>query len=453
MIQIRQLISFVQLLIVALCLVATGSMEAQSANKDWPDPFLTGDPALYPQPQALDTVKRAAEIRRNPSMAAIAVNGKSISGSANTGARIDIMQVIRSNEIAGVSAPNGMEAVTLITRWENIHPKAKVARSKMGKGADRTYGAGALSAGGTPGGSSAQEEMVDMDVAYLVPQAGRHLWLVAGGEAWGVSPESAALPNGADPLKPIGISRFGEKREVRLAWFVPKGSTDLQLRLFDYDNGHILLTVAGDPVKAAAPQQVKAIDTGSISEMQVSVLGLKMADEYAGQKAPQGWRFALVDLQGRGTAKQNDMGALIQLDPTRFAWLIGDGGVLRYGLPPEDGSSFLVFTPELPRRQSVAFLVPEKEANFRIGLRGRTDVASLKATPQEPAALPETGTRVTDAGSLVLGLAGLRWEGDALIADFVATPQVKGKGVEIDPVRQFTLVAGEATFHPDEGLT
>ncbi|MDD5759452.1 MAG: VWA domain-containing protein, partial [Desulfobulbaceae bacterium] len=41
----------------------------------------------------------------------------------------------------------------------------------------------------------------------------------------------------------------------------------------------------------------------------------------------------------------------------------------------------------------------------------------------------------------------------ALIADFVATPQVKGKGVEIDPVRQFTLVAGEATFHYDEGLT
>lgn len=452
MIQIRQLSSFVQPLIVAVYIFVTGTTAAQAANKEWTDPFLEGNFALYPQPKALDTVQRAAKILRNPSMESVPVNAASISNSANAGARIDILQVIHSNEIAGVTAPNGMEAVTLVTRWENVHPKAKIPRSKMEKGADRTYGAGGLFAGGSPGGA-AKEDMVEMDVAYLVPQAGQHLWLVAGGEAWGVRPESAALPNGADPLKPIGISRFGERREVRLAWFVPKGFTDLQLRLFDYDNGHITATIAGDPIKAAAPQQVKAIDTGKISEMEVSVLGLNLADEYAGQKAPQGWRFALVDLQGKGIVKQNDMGALIQLDPTRYTWLSGDGGVLRYGLPPEDGSSLLVFTPELPRRQSVAFLVPEKEVNFRIGLRGRADVASLKATLQEPAALPETVARITDAGSLVLGLAGLRWEGDALIADFVATPQVNGKGVEIDPVRQFTLVAGDAAFHPDESLT
>ncbi|HXH72088.1 MAG TPA: VWA domain-containing protein [Mariprofundaceae bacterium] len=419
------------------------------AASPWSDPFLTEDPAHYPQPQAVESVPRAAKIKLNPSMSALPPGTAVKSGAANSGARIELLQVLRSDEIAGVPAPAGMEAIVLFTRWTNVHPKQKVSRASLESAGDRSFGAGGLHSGGSGG----KEEMVDMDVAYKVPIPSRHLWLIAGGEAYRLQPASSGMPDGMDANKPFGIAHLGETRDARMAWFVPKGMSDIELRLFDYDNGHVSLPVAGDMKKAETPARTSPVDAGKSGELELSALGMRSVDSYAGQKAPAGWRFAVVDLLGKSIAKQNNMGALVFADPSKYLWLTGDGGSLHYGLPPEDGSGNIVFTPEVASRQSVAFVVPERENRFTLGLRGRSDVLRLKATAEPPAAAPAATQQWQDAGALTLGLIGTRRENGITIVDLMATPESGSKGVEINARQQFVLKAGNSEYHPDAGLT
>jgi len=432
-------------LFLVLCLTSTGVVAAE-----WGDPFLTGDPSHYPQPQAVESVPRAAKIKLNPSMSTLPSGTSARGGAANSGAKIELLKVMRSDEIAGTPAPAGMEAVILFTRWTNVHVKQKVTKSSLEGGADRSYGAGGLSAGGS---GKAKEEMVEMDVAYKVPVAGRHLWLIAGGEAFQLRPESGELPDGLAPDKPFGIARLGETREVRMAWFVPKGMNDIEFRLFDYENGHVALLVAGDIKKAEAPAQTAHVDAGKTGELELAVLGMRTIESYAGRKALEGWRFAAVDLLGKSIAKQNNMGALVFADPSKYVWLAGDGGSMRYGLPPENGSGSIVFTPEFPSRQNVTFLVPDTAKSFRMGLRGRSDVISLKVTVTVPESIPPTTSQLNDEGAMTLGLIGMRREGGVSILDLVATPQSGFKGVNINPDQQFILKAGKDEYRPDAGLT
>lgn len=435
---------------LSVMLLSLGPIQADASAASWVDPFLSGDPTHYAQPEPVETVQRASTIKLNPSMARLSPGTTAKFSAANSGAQIELLQVVRSDEIAGVPAPPGMEAVILFTRWQNVHAKQKIAKSSLESAADRSYGAGGLSAGG---GSSGEEEMVEMDVAYKVPIASRHLWLIAGGEAFQLRPESGELPDGLSPDKPFGIARQGETREARMAWFLPKGMADIEFRLFDYENGHVSLSVAGDMKKAEIPAQTARVDAGKTGELELAVLGLRTVESYAGQKAPDGWRFAAVDLLGKSIAKQNNMGALVFADPTQYVWLTGDGGSLRYGLPPEDGSGNIVFTPEVASRQTVAFLVPDGSTAFRLGLRGRAEVISLKATTAVTEAIPAPTTQVNDEGAMTLGFLGMRRENGITIVDLLATPQSGGKGVDINPAQQFLLKAGKDEYHPDPNLT
>jgi len=432
-------------LIVLLC---SSPQQITAASVDWQDPYLTGDPSHYPQPQAVESIPRSSQIRINPSLAVLPSGAAAKTASASSSVRIDLMRVIRSDEIAGVKAPEGMEAVILITRWTNVHPRQKVSRASLEGAGDRSAGAGGLFSGGGD-----QGEMVDMDVAYKVPLPVRHLWLIGGGEAFPLRPESGELPDGMVANKAFGIARMGETRDARMAWFVPRGMSDLELRLFDYDNGHISLPVAGDMKKAESPSKTKAVDAGKSGELELSVLGMRSVETYAGQKAPEGWRFSVVDLLGKSIAKQGKMGALVFADPSKYVWLTGDGGTLHYGLPPENGTGSIVFTPEVASRQSVTFVVPETEKHFRLGLRGRSDVLSLKATAEPPSAVPAATAQVQDKGALTLGLVGLRREKGITILDLLATPESGGKGVEVHADQQFILKVGKSEYRPDANLT
>ncbi|MCJ7837675.1 MAG: hypothetical protein MUP61_00480, partial [Burkholderiales bacterium] len=417
---------------------------------NWPDPFTTGDMQKYPVPIPVTTVKPVAELKPLRSLAAVSDTAPVMHAGGNTGAQIELLQMIRSDEIAGVRAPEGMDAIILITRWENVHPKQSVSRAQLEGGADRSAGAGGLLGGGN---KPDPKDMVELDVAYKVPQPGLHLWLVSAGETYALRAESADLPNGVGPSEPLTIAHFGEQREARFAWFIPKGSSDLELRFFDFENGSVTLPVAGDAANAARGPERNPIDTGSLEELELMVLGSAFADSWAHTQASAGWRYLIVDLLGKSVGTQGGKPALVYADPTLYLWTIGDGGPLRYGLPPSDGANTVSFTPEIPHRQSVAFLVPEDRKAFRIGIRGRNGVLSLRATADEPAPPTAALAAATDAGTLELGLLGLRWDGEALVLDLLATPMAGGKGVELDSAQQFLLKAGGSEYRPDPMLT
>lgn len=416
----------------------------------WRSPFLSGDPALFPEPIPIEEIARATTLRPNPSLQGIASDAAVLGRGENKGVRIELLRVIRSDELAGVRAPDGMEAVILVTRWENIHPKQSVPRAQLKSGADRSFGAGSLLSGG---GKAKASDMVELDVAYQVRQPGLHAWLVTGGESHALRTESAALPAGVGPQDIFTVTRFGEKREVRLGWFVPKGSNNLALRFFDYDNGHINLPVAGTATGAVQAPAFTPLDSGTLDELDLKVISSRFSASWGETKAPSGWRYLQVDLLGKSLAKQADKGALVFADPTRYLWAQSDGGVLRYGEAPADGASTLVFTPELPHRQTVAFLVPEKTESFRLGIRGSSATLSLRATSSDAPPITPASNSISDGTALQLGLSGLHWDGQALVADLLATPAAAGKGVELDSAQQFLLKTGSSEQRPDSALS
>ncbi|MDH3242664.1 MAG: hypothetical protein OEO83_18580, partial [Alphaproteobacteria bacterium] len=327
----------------------------QQDGEGWQDPYLTGDPALYPEPQAAEAVPRAVDLAPDPSLAAVPADAKPLAAGENDSVRVELMRVIRGDEIAGTPAPEGMEAVILVTRWTNIHPRELVEKSKLEGKTDRTFGAGGLFAGG--GGGAAAREMVEIDVAYKVPKPVQHAFLVAHGVATDMRVEGAALPNGIAAKQAFSISRFNESREARLAYFVPRGTANLVFRFFDYSNGHITLAVAGDQALALAPPDLSGSPAGTLPELKLAVHGLRFDGDYLGNAAPAGWRFALVDVVGRGEAQPGKMGAIATVDPTRSAWLAGDAGFVAWGLPPADGERAVSFTPEIFQRRVFGFLV------------------------------------------------------------------------------------------------
>ena len=280
----------------------------QQDGDGWQNPYLAGDSALYPKPQAAAAVPRAADLTPDPSLAALAADAKPLAAGGNDSVRVELMQVIRDAELAGTPAPEGMEAVILITRWTNIHPRAQVRKSSLEGKADRTYGAGGLFSG--EGAGAGDEEMVELDVAYKVPKASKHAFLAVGGMARDLSAGSAALPNGVAPGAPFSIARFGEVREFRFAYLMPKGAADIAFRLFDYSNGHIDLPVAGDAQAAlTGGGPVDALDRGNLGGLEIAVTGVEYATEHGGVAAPEGWRFARVELFGRSDAKQGGIGS------------------------------------------------------------------------------------------------------------------------------------------------
>ena len=431
--------------VAVLCLLP-GMRSAWAAGDG--GPFSAAIPESYPIPVPVTTVSRAAGLKPFPSLARAGAAGPELGRKGNAGVRIDLLRVVRSEEIAGVRAPHGMEAVVLFTRWTNVHPRQKVSRASLENAGDRSGGAGGLFSGG--GG---KEDTVDMDVAYKIPLPARHLWLIAGGEAFQLRPESGQLPDGMAADKAFGVAHMGEARDARMAWFVPKGMGDIELRLFDYDNGHIVLPVTGDVTKAEAPSSTQRVDVGQSGELELAVLWIHDVDTFAGRKAPDGWRFVAVELLGKSIAKQGKSGALLFADPRKYVWLIGDGGTLHYGLSPENGAGTIVFTPEVASRQSVAFVVPANEKHFSLGIRGRSDVLTLKATLKPPAPPSEPKAKVEDPRALMLGLIGVRREEGVTILDLLAIPSSGSKGIEINSGQQFVLQAGKSEYRADASLT
>ncbi len=441
--------------IAVLCMAATfaAAALAQPDDPTWRDPYLTGDTALYPEPEPLETVPRTDDLRPDPSFAAIPVDTPPLAVGKNNAVRIALMKVVRGPVLAGTPAPDGMEAVILVTRWTNIRPRELVEKSKLEGKADRTYGAGGMFSG-TGGGGAGGVETVEMDVPFNVPKVGQHAFLVAGGVATDMRVESVGLPNGIAAHEPLAIARFGESREVRLGYFVPSGSAHLVFRFFDYSNGHITLAVAGDQAQAMVPPDLAGKPDGTLAEVELAVDGLTFGDRYLDQAAPQGWRFARVAVLGRGVVETGRMGAIAIIDPTRSVWLAGDGGFVSWGLPPEDGGRSTSFTPEFFQRRVFAFLVPVDAGRFRLGVRGRGGAVSIAVTAEEPVPLQVGAVTHADGEVGEIAVLGLRWELEHLVADLGFLPRTGTQGIELNLARQFLLVDPTGTeISPDMQAT
>ncbi len=404
------------------------------------------DVAAYPRPVPVATVDRAPDIPRLRFDSGALEFRDAV---ANEAVRVRVLGAALQPELFGERAPDGETFLVLATRWENIHPRELVDRASLEGRSDRTMGVGAFS-----GGGGRPAEYVEADVAYQVPRLLDHVYALSDGAAVSLHSATGTIPGGADPDGGLFLPALGSVKNLALAFLIPGDPQDLALQFFDYNYGNIMVPVTGDPEAPGGPDSGgpgAVLDRAETDVLDVSATGVSFRERYEGRTAPAGWRYAVVTLQGQSRSEGGGMGNIVQIDPLEYAFVLTDGGYLRYAAGGSvDDAGVIRFTPEVAQRQELAFLVREEDEAMTLGLRLRNDVVTLSLTDEAPEGIPgRERARHEDGDVLEVRLFDARREGGAWIVDLGLRPLVEGQGLEIQARAQFLLQTSEGEIPPD----
>jgi len=369
---------------------------------------------------------------------------------ANKAAKVKIEEARFEMELVGQKAPDEKIFLILKMEWENIHPKQKIEKSKLEGKQDRTMGVGGLTGGGQKG----KEEFVDADVAYKIPKLFDHAYILADGKSFALDPLTEKMLNGVGIQKAFEIAKFGERKKADLVFVIPKEAKNIAFQLFDYSNGHILVRIKGDLKLAAGSggPAGKVLDQIRDEFVEIAAHKLNFEVDYKGEKAAEGWQYALVEIGGKslsgGGAKD-----IVQIKPQEYTWLTTPEGYFYYscgGTTTEGG--LIRFTPEVFQSQELAFLVPASIKDFSLGIRVKNKVYSLKLSGKSfPEAFKALATH-RDGSTMDVMVFGIRKEGGKTIVDLGIRSLAKS-GLEIQTSQQFLLVVGDQKVNFNEAAT
>jgi hypothetical protein len=372
---------------------------------------------------------------------------------ANKAASVKIIKSSLEAEIAGQKAPAGKSYLLLETEWQNIHPKQKVRKSDLEGKPDRTMGVGGLM-GGTK--SEKEEEFVEADVAYHVPVLFDHLYCLAEGQSYALDKLTEQIPGGAKVNGSLTIPKLGERKKLNMVYLVPAPAKNLAFQFFDYSYGQILIPISGDLKLArggAGAPAGRFLDQIKDSMIEMAALAIKFQNEYKEEEAPEGWRYAVAQLNGKSLSGTEEMGNIIQFEPAENAWLMTKEGYLYYscgGSTTEEG--YIRFTPEFSQNQEVAFIVPSSIKDYALGIRIQNRVYTLKLDPKYQ---PETAKPLAahrDGRTMEVFLYGMKKEGAKVVLDLGVKSLVES-GIEVQTADQFILKAGDEDIYFDETAT
>jgi hypothetical protein len=371
--------------------------------------------------------------------------------SSNNAASVTIIKTQKEKEIASQKASAGKTFIIVETEWKNIHPKQKVAKSDLEKKPDRTMGVGGLMSGK----AKKDEEYVDADVAYLVPNFFDHAYLLADGQTCPLDKLTEAITGGVKLRGEFSLPKQGDTKKVNFVFLVPESSQNIAFQFFDYSYGHILVPIQGSLKLAAGAGGVKGKALGSFKDnlLEMAATGLDFRPEYKGDEAPEGWRFAVVQLSGRSLSAGGSQKNIVQLQPEEYVWMATKEGHLYYscgGSTTDEG--FIRFTPDFSQSQEVAFLVPAADRNFSLGMRvgNRVYLLALTSEPGEPKAKPQAVHR--DGRTMEVMIFGARRDDGRVILD-MGIQSLADSGIEIQTSPQFTLESGGEDIEYDESAT
>lgn len=399
------------------------------------------DVSGYPRPVPVRTVVPSPEIPR------LRIDGAAVehrAPGANQAVRVEVLGATVQPELFGEPSSGDRTFLVLLTRWENIHPRQLVDRASLEGRPDRTMGVAGFAGGGAgPGGQ------VAVEVAYVVPRLADHLFALVDGTAVPLDPVTGLLPRGVEPGAGLTLPALGSTAVLPLAFQVPADARDVALRFFDYTYGHLVVPIRGavDPAEAV---EAPVLDRAETDELEIAATRVAFRERYGERSAPSGWRWVVVGLHGQSRSVHGEVGDIVQLDPTEHAFLLADGGYLRYAAAGSlDEGGMIRFTPEVPQGQELAFLAPEDEGRFDLGLRLRNQVVLLELTGERPRGPPRGVATHRDGDVLEVTLFGLRREGTGWVADLGVRPLVEGRGITLRADAQLRLVSQEGEVGPD----
>ena len=398
---------------------------------------------LYPEPVPVTRVQRDVRIPRVD---------KALAGSVDTNeaVRISLLQARLENSLLGEEAPKGQAFLVVHSRWENIHPRQRMEKARLEGKVDRTMGAGTFASGGRP---AEETEYVDVDVAYQVPRMANHLYALNDGLAYPLHEITRQLPGGIAPQDGLIIPEKGQTRDVGLAFLVPEETGHQALQFFDYSYGSITLPIQGQTDQARDADRMirSSLDRAETPLLELAAGGVDLQESFGGERAPSGWKWAVVELLGRSHSQdRKGQGDIVQFDPLENLWLVTDGGYVHYAASGSvDVQGMLRFAPEVFQRQQAAFLVPEETKNMTMGVRIRNQVVDLGVTRNGPLPAPDAIRTWVDDGVMEVFLFAKTTLEDKIVLDLGINPVIEGRGLEIQPERQFFLVTEEDEVNID----
>ena len=369
--------------------------------------------------------------------------------ASNKAVSIKITKSATAHELAGELANNDRIFLILETEWENIHPKQKVDKEKLEGKSDRTMGVSTFA-----GKKKKETEYVEADVAYMVEKLFDHAYLLADGLAYSLHELTESVSGGIGLKEPFTIAKQGEKRKAVFVFSIPENTENLGFQFFDYQYGHVLLPIQGD-LKVAQrlekpPGQI--LDMLQTKLVEIAAHSVDLQNTYAGDKAPEDWQYAVVQLSGKSLSGKN-IKDIVQIEPTEYTWVSTEEGYLYYstgGSTTEEG--MIRFTPEIFQHQELAFLIPSSDCVTQLGIRLRNDVFLLNLTATKPKAIPKALATHLDGDVMEVMIFGMQEEEGKVIMD-LGIKSLATSGIEIQRDAQFMLIVDEEKISSDDSLT
>lgn len=433
-------------LIVLLLLCLNGLLTIHSvafASSDIEKQYFNGNVNEYPVPKAISRVQLVGNI---PTRSAFKFSNEAGAGVANQAVRVSIDTAGFRPKIGSIPSGKNHHFLVLETQWENIHPRQKVSRKSLAGKADRTMGAGGLFSGQAEGHDIAAD-FAEKDVAYTIPKWDNHLFLVADGIAYGLSPASVGLEGAIHKENSFSMARKGQRKKVRLVFDLPKSAKNLGLLLLDYSNGHIRIPLHGDWLQTPT-------NKGSITAQQTSnafdltIVSATETPDFEGVAAPDGWKYVVLELIGKSKLSSAAMGNMIQMDPARDVWLFNQQGFATRQALLAYGEKYIRFLPDYYLDNKIAYLIPASETAAELSVRAKSDMLHFNLGRKISALPQQGGETFVDGTTMKISLLGKSSSDGLLLLDIDVQNLRQKSGLELNPFRQLTLIAQGKPVHP-----
>ena len=303
------------------------------------DEKLAADPAMekvlapfFPT-RPLVTTAPAAPLPAGADLPARIEDGRTYAvrqSARNRAAELRVQSVALLDRRGETQASPGHKLLVIQSEWENVIPLTMAAEKAI-------------------------------PTMYQIPKLAEHLYAVINGRLLArLHPKAGGMP-GHVSTDPLSLKEIGTIERGALVFEIGAGAIEsLDLRLYDYVNGHAAVALAGKPSEAKPVSPTKKNEV-----IEAGVYGLNKPSDHAGQKAPEGMTFVVADLRAVSLATvpsgKDKIGAVADWkDWRKHTQLVVDG---QYAYAPLDSSTLDAqprFLPDVPTGGDLAFLAPAK---------------------------------------------------------------------------------------------
>lgn len=214
----------------------------------------------------LEALLRAAPVADGPPVAALeAVAG--VHRSGNRAAELHVYDLRVAERYGPIRASPGADLLVLEVGFENVIPLTLVRD-------------------------------LELPTEYRFSDLADHAYVVVNGDRVARLVPAAESAPGHLTVRSFRLERPGERARGNLVFALPPEDVHtLELRLYDFAHGHVRMPLLGDPDALGSPEPVVPLAVNEIVEL--GAFGLELVDTLDGRAAPDGMRFAVVELLGR----------------------------------------------------------------------------------------------------------------------------------------------------------